>query len=63
MTITRIRDLQAGDRFYLLRVMWRYTYIQRQIWGNGKARHIVLRDGVETTLHHSCHVKKIERAA
>lgn len=61
---THIRDLQPGDRFYLLRSMERFTYTDTTIVA-GKRRHVVLREGdnKSMSLHHSCHIKRIVRAA
>lgn len=58
--ITRMRNLQPGDRFMLLRSGQRYDFIAREGW-----HYIVRRDGVakSSTLHHSCHVRKLEAQA
>lgn len=63
--VERIRDLRPGDRFYLLRTMERYVYVGKLPTRYGKRGHFVRRDGsgVDSTLHHSCHVKRIVRAA
>jgi hypothetical protein len=63
--VTHIRDLRPGDRFYLLHTMQRHTYIGVRAGEWAGHRHIVRRDGedVDRDLHHSCHVKRIVRAA
>ena len=63
---THIRDLQPGERFYLLRTMEKYTYIGHKTdYDFPGYRHVVAKEGENTTsdLHHSCHVKRIVRAA
>jgi len=61
---THIRDLQPGERFYLLRTMERYTYVGVRVSERtGTHQHLVMRDGKYSALHHSCHVKRIVRAA
>lgn len=61
--VTRIRDLEPGDRFYLLRTMQRYTYIGVDK-SKGKTRHLVQSEEEikVSDLHHSCHVKRIVRS-
>lgn len=63
--VERIRDLRPGDRFYLLRTMQRFIYIGKLPTRHGKMGHFVCLEGETetTTLHHSCHVKRIVRPA
>lgn len=62
-TVTQVRDLQPGDRFYRLRTMERYTYAFP--CSRKKYRHFVMAEGANkpSGLHGSCHVKRIMRAS
>ena len=63
--ISMVRHMRPGDRFYLLRTMEKFIYVGRRATEFGGMGHFVSResDGRTTTLHHSCHVKRIVRAA
>lgn len=58
-----VRDIPEGARFFLCRTKQKFRLIRRERI-QGRLRTIVQADGkiVESTLHHSCHVKPIIRA-
>lgn len=60
---TFLRQLPDGARFMLCRTRAKYCLVRREVI-KGRTRHIVQRDGseVESSLHHSCHVKLVVRA-
>jgi len=59
--IKRVRNMQPGDKFILLRTMEQYTLLRREYRTPSGTRYVVTKDGQkETYLHHSCHVEKIE---
>ena len=63
MSITRIRNLKAGQFFELRRTGEIFEYVGRDINTPGGIKHWVRRE-LElrlVTMHHSCHVRVIER--
>lgn len=58
--VTRVRRVKPGQRFILLRTGEVYTYLRLEIRTPSGMRHVVERDGRETSLHHSCHVEVID---
>ena len=56
-SVTRVRKVKPGQRFILLRTGEVYTYLRLEIRTPSGMRHVVERDGRETSLHHSCHVE------
>ncbi len=58
--IQRVRNMQPGDRFILLRTMEEFTLLRREHKTPSGTKYVVLKDGkTESSLHHSCHVEKI----
>lgn len=59
----RLRQINPGQRFVLIRTGERYEFIRRSTEKWGGTRYVVKREGEakETTLHHSCHIKPIIR--
>ena len=63
MSITRIRNLKVGQFFELKRTGETLQYVGRDIMTPGGIRHWVRRELEQriVTMHHSCHVRVIER--
>jgi hypothetical protein len=63
--IVRVRNMQVGDWFELSRTGEVYEYHHRDLETPGGTRHWVRKQGQAklTTLHHSCHVRVLQRAA
>ena len=63
MNTLRLRNLQPGQRFILLRTGDRYEFIGHKRDTPGGTRYIVRRAGFSalTTLHPACHVELMER--
>ena len=59
-SVTRVRRVKPGQRFILLRTGEVFTYLRLEIETPSGMRHVVERDGRETSLHHSCHVEVID---
>lgn len=55
-----VRWLKPGQRFVLLRTGEVYNYVRRELKTPSGMRHVVEKDGRETSLHHSCHVEVID---
>ena len=55
-----VRWLKPGQRFILLRTGEVYNYVRRDVVTPSGTRHVVEKDGRETSLHHSCHVEVID---
>ena len=55
-----VRWLKPGQRFVLLRTGEVYSYVRQEIRTPSGMRHVVEKDGRETSLHHSCHVEVID---
>lgn len=62
MNTLRLRNLQPGARFILLRTGERYEFLGHKRDTPGGTRYVVLRAGFArpSTLHHSCHVEILE---
>lgn len=60
--MTRVRNLQPGQRFILKRTGDRYEFLGHKCDTPGGTQYVVLRSGhaAPTTLHHSCHVEILE---
>jgi hypothetical protein len=54
--------MQPGDRFILLRTMENFLMIRREQKTPGGTKYVVSKNGEkkETSLHHGCHVEKID---
>ena len=62
MNTLRLRNLQPGQRFILLRTGDRYEFIGHKRDTPGGTQYVVRRLGFAkpTTLHHSCYVQRID---
>ncbi len=60
-SVMRLRDLQPGDRFILVRTGKKYPLIRREHASPAGTRYIVAKYGEdrEPTLNHACHVQAI----
>lgn len=58
---TRLRDLQPGALFELLRTGIQYRFLRRDMSTPGGAKYVVRRHGFseEVSLHYSCHVREV----
>lgn len=54
-----VRWLKPGQQFILLRTGEVYRYVRCELKTPSGMRHVVERNGRETSLHHSCHVEVI----
>lgn len=65
MNTLRLRNLQPGARFILLRTGDRYEFLGHKRDTPGGTQYVVRRMGFAKagTLHHSCHVQRIDGEA
>ena len=65
MNTLRLRNLQPGALFILLRTGDRYEFLGHKRDTPGGTQYVVRRSGFAkpTTLHHSCHVQRIDGEA
>lgn len=63
--ITRVRNMQPGQRFILKRTGERYEFLGRKSDTPGGTQYVVLRSGFAkpSTMHHSCVVVPMEKSS